>query len=159
MTLFFLTGCENKEEDDKNEYLAMKSSLIETKEYADLENMMCDIIVDIIRIDEEKVEYRVSLSNPKENMNDMKVLVVHNYYTEDVFPTIGLFDNTVDLLIDDNVKNIDDTADRDLDNDIELTGVIKTTNDIDELDLELKVLIEYIDDNGEKKDIYYKTTK
>ena len=79
-------------------------------------------------------------------MNNMKVLVVHNYFTEDVFPSIGIFDETKNLLTNDK-------------NNISLVGYIETTKDIRKLDLELKVWIQYTDDDGEVKDIYYKTTK
>ena len=39
-----------------------------------------------------------------------------------------------------------------------LEDTIRTTKNLSKLDLELKLLIEYTNDNGEKKDIYYKTT-
>lgn len=153
ISLSFLTGCENKEEDEKSEYLAMKSSLLENEEYTGSEKIICDIVVDVERLDEEKIEYNVSLSNPKENMKDIKAIVVHNYYTEEVFPTIGLFDKTTDLYVNSEEDNDE------IENNINLSGTIKTTADIDKLDLELKVLVEYVDESGEKKDIYYKTTK
>lgn len=160
----FLTGCENKEEEEKNEYLAMKSNLLETKKYTNLEEIMCDIIVDINRLDEEQVEYSVSLTNPKENMRNVKVIVVHNYYTEEIFPTIGLFDKTIDLYINSNKEeqtNLENnnSITTEEENVIKLTGIIKTTNDIDNLNLELKILIEYTNEFGDIKDIYYKTTK
>lgn len=147
--LAILTGCKNKEEDEKSEYLAMKSNLLETKEFTDSKDITCDITFNLDRIDEEKISYSVILKNPKENMKNIKAIVVHNYYTEEVFPTIGLFDKTTDLLINSQDKNKEK---------IELVGNIETTNDIDNLNLELKILIEYTTDFGEKKDIYYKTT-
>ena len=141
VSLVFITGCENREENEKNEYLAMKSDLLETNEYTSFDEMMCDIVVDINRLDEEQIEYSVSLTNPKEDMDDVKVMVVHNCYTEDIFPTVGLFDKPTNLYIV-------SSEEEEKDNDIELTGVIETTDDIDKVDLELKVLIEYTDKNG-----------
>lgn len=144
--LVLLTGCKNKEEDKKSEYLAMKSNLLENKKYTSSEDLACNIIVSVDRLDEEKISYKVVISNTKENMNNIKALVVHNYYTEEVFPTIGLFDETKNLSAN--------TSDE-----LKLEGTIETTNDIDNLNLELKILIEYLDDDGQVKDIYYKTTK
>ena len=143
----FLTGCNNKEEKEKNEYLAMKSNLLETKKYTSKEELQCDILVNIDRHGQEKVVYKVTLFNPKENMNNIKAIVVHNYYTEDVFPTIGLFDEKATLKTDSEKEE-----------NLTLSGVIETTDNIDKIGLQLKILIEYTTDNGEVKDIYYKTT-
>ena len=146
LSILLFTGCENKEEIEKNDYLDMKSQLLEHKEFVSLEELKCDIVVNIDRKDEEKVIYEVVLSKPKENMNNIKAVLVHNYYTEDVFPTIGLFDDTKSLFV-----NSQDS--------ITLKGSIKTDKDIDNLNLMLKLLIRYTTDDGVKKDIYYKTTK
>lgn len=147
LLLTLLTGCDNKEETEKNEYLAMKSDLLEVKKYTKSEDLNCDIVINVNRKNEEKISYDVVISNPKENMNNVKVIVVHNYYTEEVFPSIGLFDKTTSLKVGDGE-----------DSQIKLSGTIETTNDIANLDLELKILIKYIDDNKQEKDIYYKTT-
>lgn len=147
MSLALLTGCNNKEENEKSEYLAMKSSLIENKKYTKNEDINCDITVNIDRLNTEEVSYSVTLSNPKEDMRDIDAIVVHNYYTEDIFPTIGLFDKSVDLLKDNGEHE-----------EVKLKGVIETSDDIDNLELELKILIKYTNPDGEEKDIYYKVT-
>ena len=144
--LLVFTGCNNKEEDEKSVYLGVKSKLLEQKKFTSNEELTCDIIVNIDRIDDEKIVFEVSLSNPKENMHDIKAMLVHNYFTEDVFPTIGFFNKSKDLLV-----NTEDS--------VILSGNIKTDTDIDNLNLKLKLLVEYIDDFGNKKDIYYITTK
>lgn len=145
--LLFITGCENKEETIKNEYIAMKNQTLDEKNYQN-EELPVEIITTIERIDEEAINYKVTITNPKENMYNIKAMVVHNYYTEDVFPSIGVFDQTQDLLV-----NTDDTSE------LILKDTIKTTKNISKLDLELKIWMEYTNDNGEKKDIYYKTTQ
>ena len=88
LLLTLLTGCDNKEETEKNEYLAMKSDLLEVKKYTKSEDLNCDIVINVNRKNEEKISYDVVISNPKENMNNVKVIVVHNYYTEEVFQSI-----------------------------------------------------------------------
>lgn len=147
LLLIILSGCKNKEEDEKSEYLAMKSELLENEEFTNSEDINCDITFTLDRVDDEKIFYSVVLKNPKENMNDIKAIVVHNYYTEEIFPTVGLFDKKVSLIVDSPNES-----------ELELSGTIETTDDIDDIDLELKVFIEYIDDSGNTKDIYYKTT-
>lgn len=146
LSLIFISGCENKEEAMKNEYLAMKNSTLDDKNYTN-ESLPVDIVTTIERVDEEEVDYQTTISNPKENMHNIKVLLVHNYYSDNVFPSIGLFDEPQELLVNSDEKQ-----------EITLKDTIKTTTNISKMNLELKILIEYTNDNGEKKDIYYKTT-
>ena len=145
LCIFFLVGCDNKEEVIKNEYISMKSNLLEEEKYTKSEDLPLDIIIDIKRED-EIIKYSVKLKNPKENMKDMRVMVAHNYFSENLFPSVGIFDDKKELL----TNNKDEF--------IELTDTIDTTKDISKLDLELKVWIEYKNDLNEKKEIIYKTT-
>ena len=148
ISLLLVIGCKKDtiDQEEKSDYLAMKSDLISKTDFNQGEELNLDISISVERIDEETISYTTYLSNAKENMNNMKVLVVHNYFTEDVFPSIGIFDETKSLMTNDK-------------NNISLVGYIETTKDIRKLDLELKVWIQYTDDDGEVKDIYYKTTK
>ena len=147
-SLSFITGCETKEEITKKEYIAMKNDAFNETNYKK-EELPFDIVTTINRVDEEEVNYQTKINNPKENMHNIKVLLVHNYYSEDIFPTIGVFDEPKELLLNNNNDN---------DNEIILKDTIKTTTNLSKLNLELKMLIEYTNDSGEKKDIYYKTT-
>ena len=143
--LLVLVGCSNKPEEDKSEYIAIKSNLLEEKNYTSKEELPLDIVVSIDRKDEEKVSYKVIFSNPKEDMHDIEAMVVHNYYNEDLFPTIGLFDKKGELL-------------KGQEEGLELKDSIKTNKNLSVIDLELKIYIKYKDKNGDKKEIYYKTT-
>lgn len=149
VSLMILTGCENKEESIRNEYITMKNEVLNEKNYEEVE-IPFEIVTTVERVDEETVNYNVTIKEPKENMHDVKAMVVHNYYNEDVFPSIGVFDKPEELLLNNN----DDNGTSELN----LKDTIKTMQNISELDLELKLWIEYTNDNGEKKDIYYKTT-
>ena len=146
LLMFSLMGCSTKEEDDKSEYIAIKSNLLEENKYTEVSELPLDIVVNIDRMDEEVVDYSVIFSNPKEDMYDIEAMVVHNYYNEDLFPTIGLFDKKGELLSDDE------------DSMIELKDTIKTNKNLSSIDLELKIYIKYKDKNNELKEIYYKTT-
>ena len=146
LMILILTGCENKEEETKNEYISMKSNLLEEEKYTDISNLPIDITVKIDRIDEERVKYKVILNKPKENMKNIKALVVHNYYNEELYSSVGFFDDSRNLLAQDEESSI------------ELSNTIKTTKNLSKINLELKLWLEYINDEGEKKEIYYKTT-
>lgn len=144
LCLFFMTGCQNKEENVKNEYIAFKKEVLKSANYQE-ENLPVDIITTIERIDNENISYKTIITNPKENMHNIKIMLVHNYQNENLYPSIGIFDETKELLVENTEEII-------------LEDTIKSNENISKLDLELKLLIEYIDDFGEKKDIYYKTT-
>ena len=79
-------------------------------------------------------------------MKNIKLLVVNNYYNEEVFPSIGIFDDPKELLTSNN------------DSSLELENTIKTTKNISKINLELKLWMEYINELGETRKIYYKTT-
>ena len=142
LILFLFAGCENQEEQEKNDYIAYKNNLLSTKEYS--KDLPLDIIIDIEREDEQTIDYKVTLINPKENMHKIKAMVVNNYSNEAVFPTIGLFDDKEELL----------PGNKDF-NEVELEGTIESTKNISSLKLKLKVWIEYQSDTGEKKEVYY----
>ena len=72
--LLILTGCENNEENIKNEYIAMKNQTFDDKNYQN-EAIPVEIITTIERIDEEAINYKVTIKNPQENMHDIKAMV------------------------------------------------------------------------------------
>ncbi len=148
LIFILMTGCkqETMDQEEKNEYLAYKSDLVDRTEFSENDDLPCDITISIDRVNDESVSYTTVISNPKENMNNIKMMIVHNYFTEEVFPTIGVFDKSRSLTVSDTSN-------------ITLVGYIDTTKDIKKLDLELKIWIEYKTEDGEVKDIYYKTTK
>lgn len=146
LCLFLLTGCENNNEEPKDEYISLRNEIQEKNEYTSLEDLPLDITVKYDRVDEEKVKYKILLNNPKKNMKEMKCIVIPNYPSEELYPSFGLFDNKKELLTS---KENDS---------IELDNIFKTTKNLSKINLELKIWIEYIDDSGEKNEIYYKTT-
>ena len=149
-----ITACSNnvvevevddKVEDHKLEYLDKKNELLGKKEYNSLDDIPCDLVVSIDRVSEEEISYRLILDNPKVNMHDITALFVHNQFTEDIFPSIGVFDDKTKLIVDDeDLKGI------------ELVGYIETTKEFDKLDIEFSLWLNYKDDNDEVHDIYYK---
>lgn len=138
--LLILTGCENKEEQVKSEYIAMKNQLMNAKNYS--ENLPLDIVTSIDRKNEEGYEYKITLKNALENMHNIKVMAIHNYFNDDVFPTIGIFDETHELLVSSS-------------DEINLKGTIQTDKDLSELNFELKLWITYENDEGIRKELNY----
>ena len=147
--IVFLVGCSNikieqNEEinKEKEDYLAIKNELNSVKEYVNDDDLPCDVTISIDRINKEEISYRAIVDNPKIDMYNVKALLIHDYFTEDIFPSIGIFDEPQNLIIgNEEVKGF------------ELVGYIETSKDID---VNLKLYLEYTDINGNISDIYYK---
>lgn len=138
-------GIDSKVEENKLSYLDIKNDLTNKEEFNNIEDIDFTITSRINRISEEEISYRVIIDNPKVNMHDVQALLIHNNFTEDIFPSIGIFDDKTSLLVDnENLKGI------------ELVGYIETTKKLKDLDIELRLWLKYLDDNNEKHEIYYK---
>ena len=145
--IFCLTGCNKitKIDQEKDDYLAIKQDLLNNNNFIQEDELPFDLNIYVNRVNEEEISYRAIIDNEKENMHNVKAILVHNYFTDDIFPSIGIFDDGVDLLTNsDEVKGIS------------LVGYISSTKDIN--NLEYRVYIEYKDDNDKIKKIYYKST-
>ncbi len=142
LCFLLLSGCENKEEKAKANYMEAKSKLIEEKKWIKEQELPLNIEIDIKRLDEERVKYKIIFSDPKEDMNKIKIMAVHNYYSEALYPSIGIFNKETSLL-------------KGNDNQIILEDSLKTTKNIDDLNLKFKIWIQYLNNQNEEKEIYY----
>lgn len=140
IVLLLLTGCTNKVEEDKYAYLEYKNNLEEQKDFVSQESLEFNTYFNLVRETEEKVTYSLVIDSPKVNMNNVKALLIHDFVTDDVFPSVGIFDEPVTLHKDSNDK-------------IVLEGSIQTTDDIS--DTKFKLYLEYVDDDGLENSIYY----
>lgn len=149
ISLLVLTGCSNTNivDIEKDEYLSYKEEILTTNDFTDKEDLMFNIDVITSKISPEELSYKLVINNAKEDMHDVKVLMIHNKLTDNVFPSLGIFDNqSISLLTGDTDK------------DITLIGTIKTTKNINDIDIEYKVYIEYKNSLNETVKVYYKTT-
>lgn len=69
--------------------------LNETNSFLEIENASLQVQVD--RISDYELLYRLTLDQVQEEMNEVTLLVIHNQETEDVFPSIGIFDEKVSI--------------------------------------------------------------
>lgn len=140
IVLLLLTGCTNKVEEDKYAYLEYKNNLEEQKDFVSQESLEFNTYFNLVRETEEKVTYSLVIDSPKVNMNNVKALLIHDFVTDDIFPSVGIFDEPVTLHKDSNDK-------------IVLEGSIQTIDDIS--DTKFKLYLEYVDDDGLENSIYY----
>lgn len=133
-----------KNEKEKNIYLDYVKELKSVEE-GDLE-LPFEISVDYNLVSGEGVRYQITIDNPKEEVTNLQALAIHNKQTDDIFPSIGIFDDKVNLITGEKPEGII------------LVGYIPYEGYIDDFECEIKVLLKYkINDNIEKR--YYVTKK
>ena len=93
--IIFIVGCSNvkiennnKISEEKESYLAIKNELNAKKEYISSDELPCNVTISIDRINREEVSYRAIIDDPKVNMYNVKALLIHDYFTEDILPSI-----------------------------------------------------------------------
>ncbi len=144
--LFLLVGCSTKEEDEKYAYLEYKNDLETQKVYDEEDSLEFNTYFNIARNNEdsEVVDYSIVIYKPLIDMYNVKALLIHDYMNEDVFPSVGIFDDTVNLK-------------KDSDDKIKLSGNIYT--DTSTSDVNFKLYLEYTDSEGVVNKIYYEVKR
>ena len=138
-----LIGCSTKHEDDKFAYIEYKNNLEKQEEFVSDDSLDFNTFFNIER-DGDKVKYSLTISDPKENMYNIKALLIHDYDTIDTFPSVGIFDEEGSLLLDsDDVINLE--------------GTIISSDDLS--DVKFKLYLEYVNDDEEKEEIYYEVQR
>ena len=141
LLIFFICGCTSSE---KKEYLNYINELKEVKESS--KSYPFNIEVKYDKLIDQEVRYQVILDDVKEDIKDITIICYHDKKTEDVYPSIGIFDDKENLL-----KNKKPSG-------LILVGYIPYKKDIDSLKITMKVLIKYKINNKEYKK-YYVTKK
>ena len=143
ISILLLVGCSTKEEEEKYAYLEYKDALKE-KENLDSEDTLDFNTYFNIKRTEEVVNYSINITDPKEDMHNIKVLLIHDYMNEEAFPSVGIFDSPKELLEGSKDK-------------ITLEGKIQTTDDIS--NVKFKLYLEYKDNNNNEKKFYYQVQR
>ena len=78
-SLFLISGCENKEEKNKNEYIAMKNQTFDEKNYNE-KSLPVDIVTTIERIDEEDKKVKnAQIESPIKKVGDYLIEKLNKY--------------------------------------------------------------------------------
>lgn len=141
--LFLLFGCSNKVEDNKFAYIEYKNNLEKQEEFMDNDGLDFNTFFNIDR-DGDTVNYSLTINNPKINMHNVKALLIHNYNNNDIYPSIGIFDEPKELLESSN-------------DNIKLEGSILSSDDLS--DINFKLYLEYTNDEEVKEEIYYEVQR
>lgn len=146
-----IVGCTFNNEDAKSETETEKSKYIKYVQKLktideSTEDLPFDVNVEFNKESDEEVRFEVSIDNPKGTVKNIKALAIHDMQTDDVFPNVGIFDNTVTLVEGQKPEGV------------VLAGYIPYTGEISELECTVKVMIKYEYQN-KKYTSYYVTKK
>ena len=139
--LILLTACNNNQE---SQYYKKVEQLEKINESSISIPFSIDIIVN--KLTDMEFTYHVIIDNPLVDAKDMKVLVIHDVETNNIFPSIGIVDDKINLIKD----KVD--LDKNIVKGIALVGYLPIDVNPDIL---FKVLIEYYDNQNNKNIVYY----
>lgn len=149
LILFLLiTGCSKGIDGEKDVYNNFIDELNNVSSYS--KDIPFDINVVLEKDIDGELTYTVIMDNPKEEVKKIEAIAIHNFKTDDMYPSIGIFDDKLNLI----PNKID--KDNNIVEGIILVGYIKYTGSVDDFNGIIKVLIRYQDSNGKMKKIYYK---
>ncbi|MDD2180795.1 MAG: hypothetical protein PHW32_00245 [Bacilli bacterium] len=141
MCIMLLTSCRNNQD-------ILYYKLVEQLKNIEVSSSEIPFTIDISvsKLTDMELVYHVIIDNPEKDSKEMSVLVIHDIETESIFPSLGVVDDKVDLLI-----NNEDTENSNIKG-IALVGYLPI--DIGE-EINFKVMIEHKDTNNNKNTIYY----
>lgn len=149
--MFLLTACSTNLTNEEKTYNEYVSYLKQNINYES--NLPFDLEIYVDKIKETEVMYRVIIDNPKVSLRNIEALVIHDKYTEDVFPSSGIFETKLNLIpgvINKSSNYVEG---------IILAGYIPFEDDIKNLNASFKLLFKYEDDEGKIHTIIYSTKK
>ena len=147
--ILFLCGCAKME---SNQYKQYKEYINELKtSQATTNNLPFDVEIIIDKVIETEVTYRVIIDNPKISLRNIEALVIHDKYTKDEFPSIGIFDDKLNL-----IPNVINKSSNYVEG-IILVGYIPFEEDIKNLNANFKLLFKYEDDDNVVHKVIYNT--
>lgn len=146
ISIIVLTGCTSNDlSKDKEAYLKYIKDLREVKNTTS--NIPFEIEVKYDKITNHEVRYQVIIDNVKEDIFNIEALAVHNKETDDIFPSIGIFDEKQDLLKDKKPSGVI------------LVGYINYQGEIKDFKCKIKLLVKYKTNDKKNHKIYYVTKK
>lgn len=141
--IFLLCGC-SKEDKQKYIYLESISELKKINKSSKDYPFNLELVLD--KITKKEVRYQIILDNVIEDIDDISIIAIHDKKTEDIYPSIGIFDEKENLKKDKKPSGLI------------LVGYIEYRGDIEDFHSTFKVLVKYKINNKEHK-VYYVTKK
>lgn len=151
ITAALVYSCINLLDEDKLVYNSYVEELKELKKTNTAKEIV-DVDIELEKSENNEITYRVTIDNPKEEMKDVEAIVYHNEETQDTYPSVGVFNEKVNL-----IPGLEENDNEDKE-EVVLIGHIKTKELVENLDPTMKVMILYNNEDNERQKIYYTKT-
>ena len=157
LSIFLVVGCTNVKDKEKVDKI-QKTNKIESKKDTYIKYVKklkkvttsdqelpfkVDVVYEKMA---EEIRFQVVIDEPTGEIKNIRALAIHDKQTDDVFPSVGIFDDKVSLVPNKKPSGVI------------LVGYIPYEGDMDDFEAEIKVLIEY-EYEGNVKTSYYLTKK
>ena len=145
LIILLLTGCsDNKINKEKEKYIKYYNELKNVKRSSN--NIPFDIEIKYDKITNNEIRYQVIIDKVKKDLEEIEALAIHNKETNDVFPSIGIFDDKQNLEVNKKPSGII------------LVGYIDYEGRVEDFKCNIKVLVKY-KTNKKAYKVYYVTKK
>ena len=145
LIVILFTGCTkeiNKEKVIYNDYVKELEKIEKTSD-----NIPFSIETKFDKIIDGEIRYQVIIDNVKEDIFDIEAISIHNHKTNDIFPSIGIFDEKQDLFLNKKPSGVI------------LVGYIDYKKDIEDFKCKIKLLVKYKTSDKKEHKVYYVTKK
>lgn len=144
--ILFLTGCTTNDiSKEKDTYLTYIKEL--RKINKSTKDIPFNIEVRFDKITDSEIRYQVVIDEVKEDITDVEAITIHDKQTDDVFPSIGIFDKKQKLEVNKKPSGII------------LVGYIDYQGKVEKFKCNLKLLIKYNTNDKKSHTVYYVTKK
>ena len=143
LIMIVLTGCA-KHNNEKKLYIKSINELKEVKKSSNKYPFNLEVVLD--KLTDKEVRYQVILDNIEKNLDEVSMIAIHDKKTSDVYPSIGIFDDTENLKVNKKPSGII------------LVGYIRYEGNIEDINATFKVLVKY-KIKGKEYKVHYVTKK
>ena len=144
--ILFLTGCTTNDiSKEKDTYLTYIKELRNINKST--KEVPFNIEVRFDKITDDEIRYQVVIDEVKEDITDVEAIAIHDKQTDDVFPSIGIFDKKQRLKVGKKPSGII------------LVGYIDYLGKVEKFKCNLKILIKYNTNDRKSHTVYYVTKK
>ena len=135
LILLIITGCkqENINKEKYNNYINELKEIEKTSE-----NIPLDIEIKIEKLKNNILSYTVLVDRNELEMNQIEAILIHDKESDNIFPSIGIFEKPISLNKNKSKKGI------------KLTGYVEDLNNI-----YFKFMIKYINKDKKEEKYYY----
>lgn len=146
---FFLISCSCSLTEKQHLYYQFIKELKEKNSNQFNNELPVNITIHLEKIIKEELRYQVIIDQPHLAMNNVKAIAIHNQKTFDIFPSLGIFDEALNLLPEGNAVKENQTKG------IILIGYIPYQGSLADFEGCFRVLIQYEDENNKLNKIFY----